>query len=52
MMMMIIIIMPVSIAVRSKASTVYDRSNIGIAGSNHAWGTDVCPRVSVLCCPV
>jgi hypothetical protein len=26
--------------------------NIGIAGSNPAWGMDVCPRVSVLCCPV
>jgi hypothetical protein len=23
-----------------------------IAGSNSAWGLDVCPRVSVLCCPV
>jgi hypothetical protein len=29
--------------------TVYDRLNIGIAGSNPAWGMDVCPRVSVLC---
>jgi hypothetical protein len=26
--------------------------NIGIAGSNPARGMDVCPRVSVLCCPV
>jgi hypothetical protein len=43
---------PVSMAERSKESTVYDRSNIGIAGSNHASGMDVCPRVSVLCCPV
>jgi hypothetical protein len=39
-------------AERSKAGTVYDRSNIGISGSNPAWGMDVCPRVSVLCCPV
>jgi hypothetical protein len=39
-------------AERSKASTVYDRSNIEIAGSNPAWDMDVCPRVSVLCCPV
>jgi hypothetical protein len=37
---------------RSKACTVYDRLSIGIAGSNPAWGMDVCPRVSVLCCPV
>jgi len=39
-------------AERSKACTVYDRLNIGIAGSKAAWGMDVCPRVSVLCCPV
>jgi hypothetical protein len=36
----------------SKACTVYDRLNSGIAGSNPAWGMDVCLRVSVLCCPV
>jgi hypothetical protein len=39
-------------AERSKAGTVYDRSNIGITGSKPAWGMDVCPLVSVLCCPV
>jgi len=39
-------------AKQSKASTVYNRSNTGIAGSNPAWGMHVCPRVSVLCCPV
>jgi hypothetical protein len=39
-------------AERSEAGTVYDRSNIGIAGSNPASGMDVCWRVSVLCCPV
>jgi hypothetical protein len=44
--------MPVSMAEQSKACTVYDRSKIGIAGLNPAWGMDVCPRVSVLCCPV
>jgi hypothetical protein len=38
---------PVSIA-----CTVHDRFKIGIAGSNPAWGMDVCPRVSVLCFPV
>jgi hypothetical protein len=32
---------------RSKAGTAHDRSNIGIAGSNPAWGMDLCPRVSV-----
>jgi hypothetical protein len=43
---------PVSIAELSKVCTVYDRSNIWIAGTNPAWGLDVCPRVCVLCCPV
>jgi hypothetical protein len=43
---------PVSIAERSKASTLYDRLNIEIAGSNAPRGMDVCLRVSVLCCPV
>jgi hypothetical protein len=43
---------PVSMAVRSKASTVFGRSNIGIAGSNPARGMDVCLCFSVLCCPV
>jgi hypothetical protein len=43
---------PVSIADRSKAGTVYDSLNIGIAVSNPARGMDVSPRVSVLCCPV
>jgi hypothetical protein len=35
---------PVSIAVQSKASTVFGRSNIGIADVNPARGVDVCPR--------
>jgi hypothetical protein len=39
-------------AERSNACTVYDCSNIGIAGSNPASGMDVCLRVSVLCCRV
>jgi hypothetical protein len=39
-------------AERSKACTVYDRSNIGIASSNPSRSMDVCPRFSVLCCPV
>jgi hypothetical protein len=39
-------------AARSKASTVFGRSNIGIAVSNPARGMDVCLRFSVLCCPV
>jgi len=36
----------------SKASTVFDRSNIGIADLNPTRGMDVCPRFSVLRCPV
>jgi hypothetical protein len=39
--------LPVSIEDRSKASTVYDRLNIEIAGSNPARGMVVCLRVSV-----
>jgi hypothetical protein len=39
-------------AEQSKACTVYDRSNIGIVGSNPDRVMDVWPRVSVLCCPV
>jgi hypothetical protein len=46
------LVVPVSIAERSKACIVYNRLNIGIACLNPAWGMDVCPRVSVLCCPV
>jgi hypothetical protein len=34
------------------ARTVFDRSNTGIAGSNPARVMDLCPRFSVLCCPV
>jgi hypothetical protein len=45
-------VLPVSIAEQSKAGTVYDRLNIGIAVSNPTRDMDVCPRVSVLCCPV
>jgi hypothetical protein len=43
---------PVSIAARSKAITVFGRSNIGIAGSNPARGMDVCLCFFMLCCPV
>jgi hypothetical protein len=39
---------PVPMAARSKARTVFDRSNTGIAGSNPTRGMDVCPRFSVL----
>jgi hypothetical protein len=46
------LIRPVSVLERSKASTVFGRSNIGITGSNPARGMDVCLRLSVLCSPV
>jgi hypothetical protein len=39
-------------AARSEECTVFDRSHTGIVGSNSARGMDVCPRFSVLCCPV
>jgi Zn-dependent membrane protease YugP len=44
--------LPVSMAARSRACTVFGRSNIGIAGSNPTRGMDVCLCFSVLCCPV
>jgi hypothetical protein len=47
-----ILFVPISIAERSEASTVFGRSNVGMAGSNPARGMDVCLRFSVLCCPV
>jgi hypothetical protein len=43
---------PVSVAEQSKAGTVYNHLNIGIASSSPALGMDVCPHISVLCCPV
>jgi hypothetical protein len=43
---------PVPVAAQSKASTVFGRSNIGIAGLNPVRGMDVFPRFAVLCCPV
>jgi hypothetical protein len=43
---------PVPIAARSKTRTVFKRSNTRIVGSNSSRGIDVCPRFSVLCCPV
>jgi hypothetical protein len=37
---------------RSKASTVFGRSNIVVAASIPARGMEVCLRLSVLYCPV
>jgi hypothetical protein len=42
----------VPMAARSKARTVFNHSNTGIVGSNSGRGIDVCPRFSMLCCPV
>jgi hypothetical protein len=44
--------MPIPMAARSKARTVFDRSNTRIGGSNPARGMNVLPHFSVLCCPV
>jgi hypothetical protein len=43
--------MPVTVATRSKAWTVFARSNAGIVGSNPTRGMDVCVRLFcvVLC---
>jgi hypothetical protein len=43
---------PVPVVARSEARTVFDRSKTGIVGSNPAGGMGVCPRFSVLYCPV
>jgi hypothetical protein len=45
-------VLPVPMAARCKARTVFGRSNTGIAGSNPAPVMDVCLRFFVLCCPV
>jgi hypothetical protein len=37
---------------RAVWGVVHDRSDTGIVGSNPAQGMDVCPRLSVFCCPV
>jgi hypothetical protein len=37
----ILLILPITVAARSKASTVFARSNAGIVGSNPTWGMDV-----------
>jgi hypothetical protein len=39
-------------AERSEASTAFGRLNTAIVGSNLTRRMDVCPRFSVLCCPV
>jgi hypothetical protein len=44
-MVMNIWVPPVPVAALSKARTVFDRSNSGIAGSNPTRGMDVCLRV-------
>jgi hypothetical protein len=43
--------LPVSIAAQSKASTVFGRSNIGIAGLNPSRGMDVCQGFCVFVLP-
>jgi len=52
MMMMMMMMMQVPVTTQSKPRTVFDHSNTGIMGLNSARGLDVCPRFSVLCCPV
>jgi len=40
------------VAEQSEARTVFGRSKTGIMDSNPIRGMNVCPRLSVLCCPV
>jgi hypothetical protein len=42
---------PITVATRTKAWTVFARSNIGVVGSNSTQGMDVCLRLFCLCCP-
>jgi hypothetical protein len=46
--------MPDTVAARSKARTVFVRSDAGIMGSNPTQGIDVCVYAFILylCCPV
>jgi hypothetical protein len=41
--------LPVTVAARSKAWTVFARSNAAIVGSNPTWGMDVCVRLFCVC---
>jgi hypothetical protein len=41
----------ITVAGRSKAWTVFARSNAGIVGSNPTQGMDVCVRLFSVCCP-
>jgi hypothetical protein len=41
--------LPVTVAERSKAWTVFARSKAGIVGSNHIQGMDVCVRLFYVC---
>jgi hypothetical protein len=40
---------PITVAARSKAWTVFALSNTGIMGSNPTWDTDVCVRLFYVC---
>lgn len=42
----------ITVAARSRASTVFVRSNVGILGSNPTQGMDVSLSLFCLCCPV
>jgi hypothetical protein len=42
-------ILPVKVGERSKAWTVFGRSNTGIAGSNPTWGMNICVHLLYVC---
>jgi hypothetical protein len=42
-------ILPITVAARSKARTVFARSNAGIVASNPTQGMDVCVRLFCVC---
>jgi hypothetical protein len=45
----VVLILGITVAARSKAWTVFARSNAGIVGSNTAQGMDVCVRLFCVC---
>jgi hypothetical protein len=46
---MVMYLLPITVAARSKARTIFVLSNTGIVGSNPNWGMDVCVHLFCVC---
>jgi len=44
--------MPIKVDAWSKMSSVLDFPSSRTQSSNLIWGTDVCPHITILCCPI